>query len=625
MAQPFSTSAPSYQPPTSSFNNLNYSNIPSNAPQNSTTSSHVAVNRPNQILPQPAIIPPKPLIQAPKQVYPWDREVRKALNFFKLESFRPNQEDAVNAALQGQDVFMLMPTGGGKSLCYQLPATIGESAGAKTFGLTIVVSPLISLMQDQVNHLLSLGVATLLLNGDLSAEQKNFAYQELNSPQSVTKLLYVTPEMMGKSGKFVDLLGRLYSQRRLARFVIDEAHCVSQWGHDFRPDYKDLSKLRSTYPNVPIMALTATANDQVKLDVKQVLQITHCKTFTQSFNRTNLMYEVRKKVHKSIDKDIIDLIQQRFRNQSGIVYCTSRQACEDLAQTLNKARISAAFYHAGMEKDARRDRQDEWKSGKTKVIIATIAFGMGIDKADVRFVIHYSFPQSLEGYYQETGRAGRDGKMSTCIMFYSYADKSAYDKMIQKGDGNAAQKERQRNNVRMMVAYCEDLFECRRRQVLQYFGEKFDRATCNKTCDNCRNSLPFERKDITKDAQNIVNLLRSVPPSNNITLISLMDVYKGSKSAKIMKEDLHELPLHGSGASYSRTDIERICRELIVLDVIREESIWNKGGFANSYVKVYCYLLIFFFQTPHCINPHNFPNTFLESLGRKVLWFQVGI
>ncbi|ORY50380.1 ATP-dependent DNA helicase [Rhizoclosmatium globosum] len=542
--------------------------------------------RPPSQAPTLAYFQPNPIVPS-KKAFPWDREVRKALEqIFKLQSFRPNQEAAVDAALQGEDVFMLMPTGGGKSLCYQLPATIGESAGAKTFGLTIVISPLISLMQDQVSHLLSRGVATLVLNGEMSAEQKHFSYAELNRPDSITKLVYVTPEMMGKSGQFQNLVGKLYSQRRLARFVIDEAHCVSQWGHDFRPDYKDLSKLRSTYPNVPIMALTATANDQVKLDIKQVLQITNCKTFTQSFNRTNLIYEVRKKSSKSIDQDIIDLIQSKFRNQSGIVYCTSRNACEDVAATLRKAKITAAHYHAGMEKEDRRLKQEEWKSGKVKVIVATIAFGMGIDKADVRFVVHYTFPQSLEGYYQETGRAGRDGNMSTCIMFYSFGDKQAHDRMIMKGEGNAAQKERQRNNVRMMVAYCEDVIECRRKQVLQYFGERFDRALCNKSCDNCRNSFSYESRDVTNDAKSIVSLLKSVPAHNNITLITLMDVWKGSKAAKILNEELHELPLYGSGASLSRTDIERICRELVVVDVIREESVWNKSGYANSYCKV---------------------------------------
>lgn len=247
--------------------------------------------------------------------------------------------------------------------------------------------------------------------------------------------------------------------------MIDEAHCVSQWGHDFRPDYKELSTLRKQYPKVPIMALTATANDKVKLDIMQVLQISNAQRFQQSFNRANLRYEIRPKT-AAIHETIRAFIQTHYEGQSGIIYCSSRRNCEDMADKMIALGVSAAFYHAGLAKQDRSRVQQDWQCGKVQVIIATVAFGMGIDKPNVRFVIHHSLPNSLEGYYQETGRAGRDGKESQCILFYSYSDKKTIEFLIDRGEGNFDQKERQRNNLRQVIMFCENKVDCRRAQVL---------------------------------------------------------------------------------------------------------------------------------------------------------------
>ncbi|KAI9356580.1 P-loop containing nucleoside triphosphate hydrolase protein [Zopfochytrium polystomum] len=532
---------------------------------------------------------PQPLIQKHSSTgtieYPWSRDVKKALQVFGLLSFRPNQEDAIIATLSGKDVFVLMPTGGGKSLCYQLPSIVPASSGIATSGLTVVVSPLKSLMQDQVKHLLKIGIATLVISSDSTLEQLDFVYQELYDPKLKAKLMYVTPEMMQRSPKFRNLLDFLHRNKRLARFVIDEAHCVSQWGHDFRPDYKELSSLKTNFPGVPIMALTATANSQVKMDIKEVLKIQTCLTFTQSFNRKNLVYEVRPKT-KNIDDDIETLIKGRFANRSGIIYCTSRVACEDVAEKLQKRGIKAAFYHAGIETEDRRRIQDDWVDGRVKVIVATVAFGMGIDKSDVRFVIHYSFPQSLEGYYQETGRAGRDGEKSYCFLFYTFGDKKSHDALIEKGEGSQAQKERLRSNVRNVIAYCENKIECRRQQVLQYFGENFNPANCGRTCDNCLAGSAYVSKDITPDCVNLINLLRSMPKNYKITRPQLMDTFRGMKLKKIQTDELDTLALYGSGSSLSKLDVERIYSHLVAKNILSEECKKNLAGYVTPYVKL---------------------------------------
>src|SRR5438309_8032349 len=473
---------------------------------------------------------------------------RSALKkYFGYDAFRPLQQEIIDDALSDRDVFALLPTGGGKSLCFQLPALLRD-------GVTIVVSPLIALMKDQVDALRTSGIAATFLNSTLAASESRERLRGVDRNQF--RLLYVAPERL----MMENFLERALNWN-IAQIAIDEAHCISEWGHDFRPEYRELKKLRTHFPDVPIMALTATANERVRDDIIKQLKLHAPRCYVASFNRPNLTYRVVAK--SSAYQQVLDFIRAR-PNESGIVYCTSRKSTDALAEKLTKDGIKALPYHAGMESKERTRNQEAFLRDDARVITATIAFGMGINKPNVHYVIHHDLPKNIEGYYQETGRAGRDGLPSECVLLFSVGDVVKQRRFIE--EKSESEQRIAHEQLRTMIAYAETR-ECRRATLLRYFGENFSDGSCNG-CDNCLE--PRETFDGTIPAQKFLSCVHRVQARQGFGfgLNHIREVLIGGTNDAIKKRGHDQLSTFGIGADLKREQWQRIGRELLRLGLL---------------------------------------------------------
>jgi ATP-dependent DNA helicase RecQ len=470
--------------------------------------------------------------------------------YFGFNSFKGEQESIIRNILNGNDTFVIMPTGGGKSMCYQLPALISE-------GTAIIVSPLIALMKNQVDSIRNFGGDTGVahfMNSSLNKAEITQVKADITN--GVTKLLYVAPESLTKDENV-----QFFREINISFFAIDEAHCISEWGHDFRPEYRRLRPIMEAIGTVPIMALTATATPKVQHDIMKNLNMTDATLFKSSFNRANLYYEVRPK--KDVVKEIIRFIRQH-QGKSGIIYCLSRKKVEELAETLVVNGIKALPYHAGLDATTRASHQDKFLMEEADVIVATIAFGMGIDKPDVRYVIHHEMPKSLEGYYQETGRAGRDGGEGICLSFYAYDDILKLEKFLK--NKHVAEQEIGQQLLAETTGYAETSM-CRRKYLLHYFGESYDDSGCNTMCDNCRH--PKKKFDAMEDICLALDTVMSVKERFKDKHIVHILTATINSAIKAYKHDQNEF--FGKGMDKSALHWSSVIRQAVVQGLLEKE------------------------------------------------------
>lgn len=486
-----------------------------------------------------------------------DKEIQKMLKkFFGYNSFKGDQLKVIKSLLKGKDCFVIMPTGGGKSLCYQLPALLTE-------GTAIIISPLIALMKNQVDAIRNfgteLGIAHFM-NSSLSKSEIKLVKDDLMAGK--TKLLYVAPETLTKEENV-----EFFRDINISFFAIDEAHCISEWGHDFRPEYRRIRAIIDIIDKkVPLIALTATATPKVQSDIQKNLHIEKADLYVSSFNRANLYYEVREKT-KDIDKEIVKFVKQHS-NKSGIIYCLSRKKVEELAEFLQANKIKALPYHAGLDSHTRVDHQDAFLMENCDVIVATIAFGMGIDKPDVRFVIHYDMPKSLEGYYQETGRAGRDDGEGLCVAFYDIKDLYKLEKFSTKK--SVAEQEIVKQLIAETASYAEST-NCRRKHLLHYFGETYEQDNC-QSCDICLHPKP--KMNASEQVQMAIEVIQTVKEQFQDTHI--IDILTGNKSTSVVKFKHNKLKMFGEGEEYDEKFWGSVIRAAIFEELIYKD-IENYG------------------------------------------------